>query len=86
MSYSVELAEAARNDIKKLTAKAQERILKKIRWLSENFESLTPQSLSADFSGLFKLRFGDYRVIYSFDDKTIIIAIRRVGYRRDIYQ
>lgn len=86
MSYSVELAEAARSDIKKLTSKVQERILKKIRWLAENFESLIPQPLNAEFSGLFKLRVGDYRVIYSVEDEAKIITIQRVGHRRDVYQ
>lgn len=39
MSYSVEFTEAARSDIKKLTSKVQAHVLKKIRWLAENFES-----------------------------------------------
>ncbi|MEA5533051.1 type II toxin-antitoxin system RelE family toxin [Crocosphaera sp. XPORK-15E] len=41
------------------------------------------QELSANLSGLFKLRIGDYRVIYSFDDD--FITIHQVGHRRDIY-
>ncbi len=47
-----------------LTSTIQERILRKICWLSENFGDLTPQVLSAYLSSLFKLRVGDYRVIY----------------------
>ena len=66
MSYEVTFSDTARSDLQKLTPTVQERILKKIRWLSGNFELLTPQTLSADFSGSFKLRVGDYRVIYSF--------------------
>jgi len=63
----------------------QERILRKIRWLSDNFNDVNPQALSANLSGLFKLRVGDYRVIYSFDAEIQIITIHQIGHRRDIY-
>jgi mRNA interferase RelE/StbE len=67
MSYSVEFTSRAINNLGLLTSAIQQRVLNKIRWLSQNFENISPQSLSADLSGLFKLRVGDYRVIYSFD-------------------
>ena len=53
------------------------------QWLGENFDDIRHQALSANLSGLFKLRIGDYRVIYSFDDD--FITIHQVGHRRDIY-
>jgi mRNA interferase RelE/StbE len=34
----------------------------------------------------YRLRVGDYRVLYDIDDKTQSITLRRVGHRRDIYQ
>ncbi|WP_365973399.1 type II toxin-antitoxin system RelE/ParE family toxin [Moorena sp. SIO4G3] len=46
---------------------------------------MTPQALSANLSGLFKLRIGDYRVIYSFDNEAKCITIHKVAHRRDIY-
>ncbi|MDJ0737498.1 MAG: type II toxin-antitoxin system RelE/ParE family toxin [Nostocaceae cyanobacterium] len=59
--------------------------MNKIRWLCENFDDISPQALSADLSGLFKLRVGDYRVIYSFDTEVQLITIHQIGHRRDIY-
>jgi mRNA interferase RelE/StbE len=41
--------------------------------------------LTADLAGCFKLRIGDYRVIYEFGRSVRIITIDRVGHRRDIY-
>jgi mRNA-degrading endonuclease RelE of RelBE toxin-antitoxin system len=63
----------------------QERVLRKIRWLSENFDDVTPQALTADLSGLFKLRVGDDRVIYAFDVETQLydltdIQLTRFGF------
>ena len=40
---------------------------------------------STILSSLFKLRVGDYRVLYSFNDETEIITIHRLGHRREIY-
>lgn len=67
MSYDIEFKAEVIIGLETLTSTIQERILRKIRWLAENFENVNPQALSADLSGLFKLRVGDYRVIYSFN-------------------
>jgi mRNA interferase RelE/StbE len=68
-----------------LTSTIQEHILRKIRWLAENFDNLSPEGLSANLTGLFKLRVGDYRIIYSFDVESQRITIHKVGHRRDVY-
>jgi mRNA interferase RelE/StbE len=85
MSYGVEFKSEATIELQALTSMIQERILRKVYWLSENFENVIPQALSADLSGLFKLRIGDYRAIYSFDTEVQLITIHKVGHRRDIY-
>ncbi|MEB3216128.1 MAG: type II toxin-antitoxin system RelE/ParE family toxin [Nostocales cyanobacterium 94392] len=85
MGYNVEFTPAGIDSLEGLSPTIQERILRKIRWLSENFEDITPQALGADLSDLFKLRVGDYRVIYSFDAETQIMTIHKAGHRRDVY-
>ncbi len=85
MSYSVEFTPGAIKNLGLLTSTNQQRTLNKIRWLSENFENVVPQALSADLSGLFKLRVGDYRVIYSFDLESQHITIHKIGHRREVY-
>ncbi|MGD1865299.1 MAG: type II toxin-antitoxin system RelE/ParE family toxin [Phormidesmis sp.] len=86
MAYGVEFSDVATKELKKIDASIRRRSLKKIKWLSENFESTTHLKLTGDLAGLFKLRVGDYRVVYSFDDEIAIITIERVGHRRDIYK
>ena len=85
MTYYVEFTPEATDGLEQLTSTIQQRILSKIRWLSENLDDLTPQALSADLSGLFKLRVGDYRIIYSFDSSNQRITVHKVGHRRDLY-
>lgn len=85
MSYSVEVTGEALANEEKFTQAVRERISKKIDWLAENFEQITPMPLSANLAGFFKLRVGDYRVIYSFNDDLRVITIHQIGHRREIY-
>ncbi len=67
----------------KLTAK---RILDKLSWLSQNFDNITHSPLKDAFSGTYKLRVGEWRVIYSFDVDKRVITVHLIGHRRDIYK
>jgi mRNA interferase RelE/StbE len=85
MSYRVEFTLEASTDLESLTSTIQERVLRKIKWMSENFAGISHQGLSANLSSFFKLRVGDYRVIYSSNTEAKSITIHRVGHRREIY-
>ena len=86
MGYQVQFLDEAEEDLTKLDPTVRERIFRKLRWLSENFEVITPTPLSADLRGFFKLHVGDYRAVYSINRKLKLILIHLVGHRRDIYQ
>ncbi|MGG6265769.1 type II toxin-antitoxin system RelE family toxin [Leptolyngbya sp. AN03gr2] len=85
MAYSVELTPEAFSGLELIDQKNQQRILRKIEWLAENFSELSPTALTGDLSGLFKLRVGDYRVLYSFSESTKVLTVHRIGHRREIY-
>ena len=74
MSYAIEFTTEALANQEKLTEAVQKRIYTKMYWLAENFAQITPIPLSANLAGFFKLRVGDYRVIYSFDDNLKMTA------------
>ena len=80
----VEWTEDAIEDLSRLDKPIIRRILKKVSWLSNNFDSITPESLSGDFKGSFKLRLGDWRVVYTIESELILI--QAVGHRREIYK
>ena len=40
------------------------RVVQRIKWLAENLDSIKPKPLIGDLAGLYKLREGDYRIIY----------------------
>jgi mRNA interferase RelE/StbE len=60
-------------------------VLKRLRWLAENFTSVKPESLTGPFSCLLKLRVGDYRIVYQADREKKVLRVRLVGHRREIY-
>lgn len=43
-----------------------------------------PESLSGKLSGIYKVRIGDWRVLYTLEENKIII--QAVGHRKDIYK
>ena len=71
MSYSIDFTSEAIADLAKIDRTNQIQIARKIKWLGENFEQITPLSLSGNLSSFFKLRVGDYRVIYAICDRAI---------------
>lgn len=84
--YSLHFAARAVDELAQLDASARSRITKRIQWLAENFDKLTPQPLTGQFSGLFKLRIGDYRAIYEIVRQRRALVVHSIGHRRDIYQ
>ena len=80
----VEWTEDAIVDLSRLDKPIIRRILKKVSWFSHNLDSITPESLSGGFKGAFKLRLGDWRVVYTIENNLILI--QAVGHRREIYK
>lgn len=85
--YRVAFDKEAEADLARIDKPNAQRIVKRIRWLAENFDNLSPELLTGPWKGMCKLRVGDYRVIYTVSSKqphTIIIHL--IGHRRDIYK
>ena len=80
----VEWTEDAIEDLSRLDKPIIRRILKKVSWFSNNFDSITPEPLSGDFKGAFKLRLGDWRIVYTIENDLVLI--QAVGHRSEIYK
>ena len=81
----VKWIESAKEELESLDQPIQTRILDKITWFKKNFEYLTPKPPSGEFQEFYKLRVGDWRVIYDLSDQSTIV-IRAIGHRNDIYR
>ena len=86
MPYKVEFTREAVDDLRHLDKAVAQRILRKLKWLSDNFDTVTPEALTAELKGLFKLRVGSYRVIYEVKRSERLLTIHFVSHRKDIYR
>jgi len=81
--YQIIFQSSAERDFKKLPRDIQSRIIKKLEELKLNPHFGIP--LVGNLSGLWKLRVGDYRIIYQIKNEELIILILKVGNRKNIY-
>lgn len=79
----IEWTEGAVRDLGRLDRQVVRRILTKLDWFSKNFERVVPEPLTGEFKGTYKLRVGDWRVIYTVEGDVMII--QSIGHRREIY-
>ena len=87
MMYKVRLTERAKKDLKKLDRQTAALIL---GWVKKNLENCENprrhgKGLTANRSGQWRYRVGDYRLLAEIEDDIITILILNVGHRRDIY-
>ncbi|MBS3075659.1 type II toxin-antitoxin system RelE/ParE family toxin [Candidatus Pacearchaeota archaeon] len=81
MMYQIEWKENALREVEKLENSIARRIVKKVDELTENPFSKDIKKLKG--CNDFRLRVGDYRIIFSIENT--IIQILKVGHRRNIY-
>jgi len=84
--YCIRILKAAAQDLERLDKPTGRRIVQRINWLAANVDAIRLEALTGDLAGLYKLRVGDYRIIYEvlWDEETI--GIHAVGHRREIYR
>ena len=85
MAYRIEFAPKAQRDFKALEASVRRRIARRIDSLAENpFPSGITKLEGED--RLYRLRVGDYRVLYQVQGKVLVVLIMGVGHRREVYR
>jgi len=83
-SYRVIIKQSVSKDLKKISKKDVRRILSAIRALADN--PRPPQSKKLSGQERYRLRQGNYRILYSIEDDRLIVCVVRVGDRRDVYR
>ena len=84
--YRVQFAQEAERDLQRLDPQVRMRILTRLDWLSEHAEQVQHRPLTGPLAGLFKLRLGDFRILYDVFNNDRIIFVHAIGHRRDIYR
>jgi mRNA interferase RelE/StbE len=86
VAFRARLLDAAVRDLARLDKPEARRIVQRINWLAANLGPVKPEALSGDLAGFYKLRVGDFRVIYEMLDAEQILLVHAIGHRREIYR
>jgi mRNA interferase RelE/StbE len=85
MAYRVLFVSRAERGFKRLSADVQDKIISEINSLIENPRPAGAVKLTGS-DNLFRVRIGDYRIIYAIEDDLLVVLIVEVGHRREIYR
>lgn len=84
MTYDIVFSEGAVKDLKNVPSKDQGKILEKIELLSENPFIRGCVKIKGTDEPLWRVRHGNYRILFQVDGDIRVIDIRRIGHRKDI--
>ncbi|MCX6212879.1 type II toxin-antitoxin system RelE/ParE family toxin [Spirosoma sp.] len=92
MGYKIVITESAAKELKRIPAKMQDRIFEKIEGLVEEPKPNGHKKLKNfdmpgnDYNDYYRIRVGDYRVIYAIEDAEITIFVMKVAHRKNVYE
>lgn len=84
MIYEIEFSKSVLKALKKISTQDQVRILRSVQNLKHNPRKGSVRSMVG--STAWRLRVGEYRVIYDINDSTLSILVLKVGHRREVYK
>ncbi|WP_071590826.1 type II toxin-antitoxin system RelE/ParE family toxin [Synechococcus sp. PCC 7336] len=84
--YRIEFDRRVKKDLKSVTTQEVVRIQTAISDLANNPRPSGCKQLKGKNCEYFRIRVGDYRIVYTVEDKVLLIVVIRVGHRREIYK
>jgi mRNA interferase RelE/StbE len=85
MTYHIEFVKQAAKQLKSLSTEEQQRIKIKIDALADVPRPDGVVKLAGE-DNLYRIRVGNYRIIYSIQDNQLLVLVLKIGHRRDVYQ
>lgn len=82
--YKIEIKKSAQKELKSLPNKELKKVIEKISSLATNPRPTGCKKLSGDEK--YRIRVGNYRVLYGIEDDILTIFIVKVGHRKDVYE
>ena len=83
--YAVRLARRAVRVLADLQRRDQQRIRAAIDLLAENPRPPNCVALQGE-AGVYRVRVGDYRIVYEVFDRLLVVQVVRIGHRREVYR
>lgn len=84
MAYTLEISKTFEKELLNLPKKVVEKILIAVKALAENPRPSGCKKLKGSKTD-YRIRIGDYRVIYEIRDGKLVVLVLNVGHRKDVY-
>ena len=86
MAWKIEYTKTAREQLKKLPFDIASRVTEYMRERAAEAPRQYGKAMKGNFSGFWRYRVGEYRVICSLHDDILVIEVIRIGHRKNIYK
>lgn len=87
MKYQIQITDKILKTLEKLPKKDKQRIVEAIDFLVEDPRPEGCKKLKGNLTPIrYRIRAGNYRVIYSIQDEMLLILVVEVGHRKDVYK
>ena len=85
MAFRIEWKKSTRKDLRKLPASVVDRIVEAVEGLAESpFPHGTEKLAGSEHA--YRIRLGDYRIVYEVVAELKLIEVQRVRHRKDVYR
>lgn len=85
--YRVEFTKSAKKEFDRLPAGVQDKVLEAVALLSTNpYSELLKVKKLKGTDQLYRLRIGDYRVVYEVRNEVLLIIVIKIGHRKEVYR
>jgi mRNA interferase RelE/StbE len=81
--YTVDVVDSALRGLKRIPKATQQRLLRAAYALADNPRSHGAKKLSGQ--DLYRVRVGDYRIVYSIDEADQLVTVTLIAHRREVY-
>ena len=85
MAYTVDLAPAAQRDLKKFDPPVQKQLTDRIEDLQDDPRPVGCKTLKGEKKKFYRIRDGDYRIIYEINDSSQVATVLTVRHRKNAY-
>jgi len=85
MTYTVRLDPRTRKALDRLPGDIHGRVIRRLRTLEDEPRPPGVEKLSG-MEDLYRVRVGDWRIVYAIRDRELVVIVIRVGHRREVYR
>lgn len=83
-NYRLVITRSAAKELEEVPRKEREKIVSKIQALASEPRPIGSEKLAGDEK--YRIRHGNYRVLYQVDGRAVVVTVVRVAHRREVYR